>query len=85
MLKGAGRKFFLRKERKRRKHYISTFDPGPVNYDPFIWRPVEAGLCSLREVQEEWSMDDLLDAHELLDVKAEAEWYHRPKPNDKGG
>lgn len=34
-----------------------------------IWRPVVAGLGSLKEVQYEWDIDDLFDAMELLDLK----------------
>lgn len=36
-----------------------------------IWRPIEAGLCSLKELQDyTYSIDDLYDFHELLDLKA---------------
>ena len=38
-----------------------------------IWRPVLDGLDTLTNVQEKWSIDDLADAHEALDIKAEAE------------
>jgi hypothetical protein len=34
---------------------------------------VSAGLATLREIEEDWSLDDLLDANEVLDVRAEVE------------
>lgn len=44
-----------------------------MNYDWFLWRPVAAKYGTLTEVHEHWSIDDLFDAHEVLDVQAEAE------------
>jgi len=38
-----------------------------------IWGPVLAGLGTLREVRDEWSLRDLLDAHEALAGRSEAE------------
>jgi hypothetical protein len=38
-----------------------------------IWRPVLAGLCTLEEIERSWTLDDLMDAHEALDIKAEWE------------
>jgi hypothetical protein len=32
-------------------------------------------LATLREIETHWSIDDLADAHEVLDIKAEAEQY----------
>jgi hypothetical protein len=32
-----------------------------------------SGLDSLTIVEREWSIDDLYDAHEALDIKAESE------------
>jgi hypothetical protein len=34
-----------------------------------------AGLDSLTNIEEKWSVDDLYDAHEALDVKAEMEHF----------
>lgn len=39
----------------------------------FVWRPILAGVTTLREIQEFWSLKDLMDANEALDVKAEME------------
>lgn len=32
-----------------------------------------AGMATLLQVKKEWTIDDLWDAHELLDIKDEAE------------
>lgn len=39
-------------------------------------RVVDAGLGSLIEVQTEWVIEDLNEATEYLDVKAEAEEFY---------
>ncbi|MCP4481419.1 MAG: hypothetical protein GY817_01135 [bacterium] len=39
----------------------------------FIWTPVIAGFGTLREVQTEWNLYDVLDAHEALEIKNEIE------------
>lgn len=41
--------------------------------DWMIWRPVTAGYGTLAEVQDKWSLDDLMDSLEVLDVIAECE------------
>lgn len=43
---------------------------GP-NVDWRFWGPVLAGMGTLNEVRHEWTLYDLLDAHEVLAVKAE--------------
>lgn len=50
-----------------------------TDVDLRIWRPVLAQIATLSEIQERWSLDDLLDAHEALDVKAEAEARERER------
>lgn len=43
----------------------------------YFWRPILAKITTLQEVENHWSIDDLTDAHELLDIKGEAEeWYY---------
>lgn len=44
-----------------------------TNVDWAIWRPVMEGLDTLVNVQTVWNIDDLFDAHEALDIKAEME------------
>ena len=34
----------------------------------FLWRPVIAGLCSITEINS-MTFIDLMDAHEVLDIK----------------
>ena len=38
-----------------------------MNY--FIWRPVIEKITTLTEINENWSINDLADAHEALDIK----------------
>ena len=44
-----------------------------------VYRPVLAGLCSLHELRTVYTLDDLYDFHELLDLKQEAEFLAREK------
>lgn len=37
--------------------------------DLFLWRPVLARIATLEEIERSWSLVDLLDAHEVLDLK----------------
>jgi len=39
----------------------------------FIWVPIVAGYGTLKELQTEWSLYDVLDAHEVLEIKHEIE------------
>jgi hypothetical protein len=57
------------------------FDPVPFpTIDPFLWRPVGAGLWRQHEMHDgTYTVADLIDAHEFLDVREEnqkrkAEW-----------
>ncbi|GLG01834.1 hypothetical protein Alches_18750 [Alicyclobacillus hesperidum subsp. aegles] len=46
-----------------------------TNVDPFLYAPVVAGFWSHRDLVEDvFTLDDLLDAHEILQVRAENEW-----------
>ena len=38
-----------------------------------IWRPVLAGISTLKEVEEEWTMLDVMRANLALDVQQAAE------------
>jgi hypothetical protein len=59
------------------------FDPGKITVDWFIWRPIIAKVTTLREIEESWSIDDLLDAHEALDIQQEHEAWAAKQPRDK--
>jgi len=50
-----------------------------------IWRPVLKKLGSLKEVQLEWDVDDLFDAHELLDLKEAMEAEAMQKAHSGSG
>jgi len=41
--------------------------------DWFVWRPIVAQIATLEEIERSWSIDDMLDAHEALDIKFEQE------------
>ena len=51
-----------------------------MNIDWSIWRIVLAQIATLKEIETYWSIDDLADANEALDIKAEAE-DHMHKQN----
>lgn len=38
-----------------------------------VWRLIFEGVATLQEVEQHWSIDDVLDANEMLDAKAEAQ------------
>jgi hypothetical protein len=37
-------------------------------------------MGSLVEIENQWTLGDLLDAHEVLDIQEEADEYHRTHP-----
>lgn len=41
------------------------------------------GMATLQEVDEHWTLNDIADAHEALDIKGEAEAYHAHKNRPK--
>lgn len=45
----------------------------PDHLDWFIWRLVLAQIVTLKELDTHWSVVDMLDAHESLDLQEEAE------------
>jgi hypothetical protein len=49
----------------------------------FVWKPVIDGVCTLEELDRYWTMCDLRDYHEALDLKYEYEKFymdnHKPK------
>jgi hypothetical protein len=50
----------------------------------FIWRPVLEGLASRAEIKEKWDLVDLLEAHEVLDLRLRAQ-DHMMKEGMKRG
>jgi len=50
-----------------------------------VWRPILAGLATLHEIEEHWTLSDLLDAHEVLDIKADLEAFEYNKIKKQQG
>lgn len=47
---------------------------GSVDYgevDWLIWRIVVAKMATLEEIDTHWTVDDLMDAHDALDIEME--------------
>ena len=44
-----------------------------MNVSWYLWRPVVERIATLHEIETFWSIDDLADAHEALDIRNEAE------------
>lgn len=38
-----------------------------------VWRVWLSGMATLSEIEKEWTLCDLMDANEALDIKAEME------------
>lgn len=53
------------------------YQPGRMNIEWPVWRVILAGAGSLEEIERHWSVDDLADANEALDVRDEAEEFAR--------
>ena len=51
-----------------------------------IWRIVlsEPQVAGLIEIQEKWSINDLMDAHEALDIKEDMTEFFKKKPGENG-
>ena len=44
-----------------------------MNISWYLWRPVVERIATLQEIETHWSIDDLADAHEALDIQYEAQ------------
>ena len=49
----------------------------------YLWRPILAKIATLYEIETHWSIDDLADAHEVLDVKYNIEQIEYDKLKNK--
>ncbi|WP_206923118.1 hypothetical protein, partial [Alicyclobacillus suci] len=55
-----------------------------ANIDPFLYAPVVANFWTHRDlVQDVYDIDDLLDAHEILQVRAENQWRAQESIEDR--
>lgn len=69
-------KFFRRVPYKRRyRNPEPLVDLAPSSVDWRIWRIVISKHATLQEIETHWSIDDLCDANEALDVKSDIEHY----------
>jgi len=50
-----------------------------LNIKLFKWRPILRGIFTLTEYDNHYSLIDVLDAHEALDVKDENENFEHAK------
>ena len=50
-----------------------------MNINWYKWRPILEGVATLEEVETYYSLNDLADAHEALDIKDEAEAYYNKR------
>lgn len=59
--------------------------PLPVGLDWELWRLLTDHRvhASKREIEEEWTLDDVLDAHAALDARDHADWLAN-RPRGKG-
>ena len=53
------------------KAQVSIEIPATLDYD--VWRLVGAGLGTLVEIENEWSIEDVYNAHMFLDVREDLE------------
>lgn len=47
-----------------------------MNINWFIWRPVIRKVATYTEIMKHWSIKDLLDCHEALDLQDAADQYY---------
>lgn len=60
----------------------------PQGVDWFIWRPVfstHAGHIAKHEIDEHWSLIDLIDCHELIDMHEDADQRMAAKMRMRSG
>ena len=50
-----------------------------------IWRPILAQVTTLHEMQSHWTLTELYDCHEALDIKTEADQYYLEQNKPKKG
>ena len=78
------RRFFRLRRESRRESEVPAYDAGPnVQVNFWIWRPILAGIATLHEVEREWTLDDLMDCHEAMDIQAEQDDYIKKFYEDK--
>lgn len=46
-----------------------------------LWRPITRGVATLNEIRSSWTIKDLADANEALDIIDESEMFEQEKIN----
>ena len=49
---------------------------GETNISYLKWYPILQGITTLEEVNRSWTINDLADAHEALNIQAEMDSYY---------
>ena len=44
-----------------------------------VMRVADSGIASYQEVCTFWDLDEVLEWHEILDMRADQEWMNRPR------
>ena len=71
---GCGRFFYRKRLQFDSRNAANWLVAEPSNYDPFLFAPVLNGMWRQHEVWDgTYTLSDLLDAHEMMTVRAENE------------
>ncbi len=52
--------------------------------DWYLWRPIVYKVATLQEMDIHWSINDLADCHDAMDIRTEAEKIASDKSRPKG-
>ena len=55
----------------------------PAGVHELVWRPVTEGFAGLREIDEHYSLSDLVIANMMLELRAWANYYELKRANPK--
>lgn len=53
-----------------------AFEHGPLNINWYVWRPVIRQIATYAEIMQHWTINDLADAHEALDLQDAADAFY---------
>ena len=63
----------------------SPFNMGKTHIDYFKWRPILEGVATLHEIDTHWTICDLADANEALDIKDDAHAFYQRQAQQRKG
>jgi hypothetical protein len=52
------------------------FETGPLNINWYIWRPVVRKIATYTEIMNSWTLNDLADCHEAMDLQDAADQFY---------